>query len=97
MKLHHRVEGGAVPKAALGCLVRWLIDQQQFLTALAVFLSFDCYLRESDWEGLTAGDVIITNHGPGNIFDVALFLGVGSRGESSKTGSDQGVVMDDPS
>ena len=56
----------------------------------AIVLAVDGYLREQDLFQLQVRDVILDKG------VATLLLGVGSRGESSKTGRDQGVVLDEP-
>ena len=63
----------------------------------ACLLSFDCYLREQDWCQLRASDVADTRRNKGGADgDMALLLGVQSRGERVKTGMHQGCVLDYP-
>jgi hypothetical protein len=52
-----------------------------------IALSYDCYLRSQDWRELRAADV----HTDGA--SVALLFGVQERGQKSKTGTNQGVVV----
>ena len=56
----------------------------------AIVIAVDGYLREQDLFQLRVGDVIF------NCGVVTLLLGVGARGESTKTGRNQGVVLDEP-
>lgn len=55
--------------------------------ALAILLQADCALREMDWEGALVEDL----HDDGE--QLCLELGVRERGESSKTGVKQGVII----
>ena len=56
----------------------------------ACHIAEDGYLREQDFLQLRVGDCLFS----GDV--VTLMLGVASRGESSKTGRNQGVVLDSP-
>ena len=51
-------------------------------------------MREADWELITGQDVAVvpSRRGPPKV--VALLLGAGARGLATKTGSDQGVVIE---
>ena len=72
------------------------------LCALLTALAFDCLLRGQDWAQLHVGDVSSSVSADGSL-EVSLLFGVRARGESVKTGSDQGVISsqfekrDDPS
>ena len=56
----------------------------------AIAIAADGYLREQDLFQLRVQDVILHRG------TATLLLGVSSRGESAKTGRDQGVVLDEP-
>ena len=56
--------------------------------ACATFLSFDGWLRQQDWSGLRAEDAVVQPDGV-----TGLFFGVRARGEKSKTGPNQGLVL----
>ncbi len=66
-----------------------MIQRGALHAAIAVWLSEDCYLREQDWLQLVKGDVFWDRDN-----GCALALGVRERGERSKTGSNQGVLVD---
>ncbi len=55
-----------------------------------ITVQLDAYLREQDLEGLRVEDCLISQG------EVALLLGRGHRGESTKSGREQGVVLDYP-
>ena len=65
-----------------------LFRRGEYEAGLIVLLSFDCYLRESDWQALAPPDIV----DDGSL--VALVLGVSERGERTKTGANQGMVID---
>ena len=76
-------------------------DTKRREAADIIELSFDGYLREMDWEQLRGADV--QDAGPtrsgeaGVVSDaVAIMLGMQSRGEASKTGHNQGLLIDFP-
>ena len=56
----------------------------------ACLLAVDGYLREQDFLNLQVQDVVFSDG------VATLLLGVASRGESAKTGRNQGVVLDEP-
>eukprot|EP00969_Alexandrium_andersonii_P084394 3722640-Alexandrium_andersonii.AAC.1 len=64
-------------------------------------LSFDGYLREMDWEQLLVGDIYdagltaVDEEGQQQPV-VALVLGRAERGQKSKTGHNQGLLIDYP-
>jgi hypothetical protein len=58
-------------------------------------LQKDVYGREQDLEGLCVTPLDVTfAHFPGGGVQAAVFFGLRERGESVKTGSDQGVIVD---
>jgi len=60
---------------------------------LITALTFDCLFRGQDWSRLQLSDVSIM-FGVDDQIIVALRLGPRVRGESTKTGSDQGVIIE---
>ena len=83
-------EGTPVPKEAAALIAAELRTMGDDQSALLVELIFDCYLRSAEWSSLRCADVV--SDGP----SVALLLGVAERGEKTKTGPNQGVVVDAP-
>ena len=87
-------EGGPASRStiyfvAAKCIEKGFIDEGiAFITAL------DAYLREQDWLQLRAEDLSCS--WKGDRLEVALLLGRRHRGESVKTGQEQGVTIDDP-
>ena len=63
--------------------------------ALINGLSLDCLLRGQDWSRLRLSDVKESETRSGSL-EVALRLGVRARGERTKTGAGQGVVVERP-
>ena len=88
-------EGGPVPEEVIGLLAFHLCRQKKFFYGLVVLLAYDAFLRESDWETISKGDAILEKR-RGEPPHVSLLLGSGSRGLSTKTGSDHGVVVQNP-
>ena len=80
-------EGKPLARTTIGCIALWMIQQGRLYESILVLLSFDCCLREQDWSLLRTEDV----HFDGS--SASLALGVRARGETVKTGSDQGVVL----
>ena len=85
-------EGGPIPLPAILLITAALIEEGHFAAALATLMAEDGFLRESDWAGITAGDVAV--HGDPDSPHVAAVLGQPARGESTKTGSGQGIVFE---
>jgi integrase len=86
-------EGQPVPDQTLACMIdflRSLDDTKATEAADCIALAADGYLREQDLFQLRVLDVILTDD------TATLLLGQGDRGESCKSGRDQGVVMDEP-
>ena len=94
-RLDNPAEGGPVPEEVLALLAEQLFKEQKFYHGLVVLLAYDAFLRESDWETVSKADAIVEDRGlePPH---VALLLGTGARGLSTKTGSDHGVVLESP-
>ena len=63
--------------------------------ALAAEVALDGYLREQDWAQLLAEDVQVDWRDKGQCV-VALLFGRRHRGESVKTGQEQGVKLESP-
>jgi hypothetical protein len=97
-KLHVQLEGAPVAEETIAVMQRWLQehkDPRANEAADMMGLAVDGYLREQDMEQMTGLDVIETTLKDGSKA-VVLHFGRGSRGERSKTGRDQGVVVDWP-
>ena len=63
--------------------------------ALINATSLDCLLRGQDWSRLRLADVSTSTTRSGSL-EVALKLGVRGRGERTKTGAGQGVIVERP-
>lgn len=61
----------------------------------ALALGFDCYLRSMEIFKLRVEDIIFVTNSDGSS-EASLRLGVAERGESTKTGTRQGVRVDTP-
>ena len=83
-------EGGPIARETVGAIALMFFRRGLILEAIIVLVSFDCFLREQDWEGLLAGDCAQSNG------KLALLFGVRERGQKVKTGSNQGVIVQDP-
>ena len=85
-------EGVACTLDTVGAIAGWLrksaLDKSRTAADIAL-ASADLYLRQSDWAQLNHEDVFAhSEHG------VVVLLGVPERGESTKTGTRQGVRAD---
>ena len=78
--------------AALGLFAKRLLDQGKYIELYATLLAEDGFLRESDWESI-CGCNVLWHPMPAGPPRVAVRLGSGARGLSTKTGPDQGVVL----
>lgn len=88
-RLANPAEGGPVPQAALGFIMQEFLRAKKYHHAYVTLLSYDCILRESDWETLTMQDIHIVPSAAGRAPVVSLRLGAGARGLATKTGSDR--------
>jgi integrase len=94
-KITISTEGGPIPLQTLACMESWLRQQKDakaLVAADAIPIAADCYLREQDIVNLRIEDVVFTS----DALSCALLLGRSKRGESVKTGRDQGVIPDEP-
>ena len=87
-------EGGPAARETIYVIAMDMMVHDQWLEALATLLALDCYLREQDWDQLRGEDVFLHRR-PDGPPEVALLLGRRHRGESVKTGQEQGVKIDD--
>jgi integrase len=88
-------EGGPMAPQALVCMSAWLMEQQRPDAACAsdmIEMALDTYAREQDMVNLRVCDIMDDPEA-----DVMMLkFGASHRGESSKTGRDQGVRVDWP-
>jgi hypothetical protein len=95
-RVHVAGEGRPMSQAAVFLVVRHLFAEGRLFEAIAVWLSWDCYLRESDWESLRLEDIFVYGKSMSTKAPaVGLRLGAAHRGLSTKTGPEQTVVVDD--
>eukprot|EP00972_Heterocapsa_arctica_P017864 2639409-Heterocapsa_arctica.AAC.1 len=55
-KLHSFGEGAGIPREAVAMIGVRMIEDGHILEAIIVFLCFDGWLREQDWEMLRSSD-----------------------------------------
>ena len=79
-----------IPDESLACIEAQLRAEGEEEAADVVVLSVDCYLRGQDWQNLKSEDVVEDEVDD----ETVLFLGRAHRGESAKTGREQGVRID---
>lgn len=87
MKLMPGHERGPIPEEAVMYGAWTYFRQGKIYHRLIALLSMDCYLRSQDWSQLVNADVSCDSR------SVALVFGVSRRGEASKGGCNQGVVI----
>ena len=95
-RLSHASEGGPIPLCAIFLIALRLIELGFAAAALAVLLSEDGYLREDDWENLPIKDIMAVRLDKTSPPEVGLLLGSSERGGTTKTGPDQGVIVQTP-
>lgn len=86
-------QGEPMALQALAVMEEWLRRQRNTTAHVAadcIFPAVDAYLREQDLCELECQDVVLHHD------KVILHLGRSSRGSRSKTGRDQGVILEDP-
>lgn len=88
------MEGGPAAPETIYVIAEWVAHNVGALEALVIVLPLDAYLREQDWEMLRCEDVYVELRGK-DVPSVALLFGRRHRGESVKTGQDQGVCVED--
>ena len=88
-------QGGPVGEETVICMEHYLRELKKADATTAadmIATQLDCYLREQDLESLRVEDCVFDLSSGA----VALLLGRGHRGESTKSGREQGVVVDSP-
>jgi hypothetical protein len=86
-------EGGPIGLETLACMEEWLrarTDMKAHIVADIIPVQTDGYMREQDIFNMRGVDVIFDTN------TCIVQFGVASRGESAKTGRDQGIIMDEP-
>jgi hypothetical protein len=87
MRLMPGGERGPVPEEAVFYAAERYFREGKLYHGMIALLSMDAYLRSQDWASLTGADVSTDRR------STAIVFGVSSRGESSKGGCNQGVVI----
>ena len=80
-------EGGPMPIEAAYYQAKKYLEEGRIMEAWIVLVSVDCYLRSQDWSGLVGRDIVDDRR------SCALMLGVSERGDETKGGPNQGVVV----
>ena len=90
-QLHLSGEGAPIPWEAVACIAEIVKDgsQARDTTSEMVLRSADCYLRESAWQSVHRKDVVERQE-----HCLRLFLGIGDKGDGTKTGTRQCVRPD---
>ena len=86
-RLSTTVEGGPMAEEALFCVAVWLLEAGQTILGVWVLGQYDAYAREQDMEQLQPQDFNFDGQMG------SLDFGVSSRGETVKTGANQGVIF----
>ena len=81
-------EGGPIPWPGVMVLRETLLEMDEPIAADIVIVAADCYLRGHDWHLIQVRDVSSSGDKMG------IQLGVPERGETTKTGTRQGVLPD---
>jgi hypothetical protein len=81
-------EGGPIPITLVMLIFQDLREHGEIEASDICILCYDCYLRASDWALIQVRDVSFGSMG------VAIQLGIPERGETTKTGTRQGVRPD---
>jgi len=77
-----------IPESGVYAMIGDALEEGEIWEALGYALHHDTYCRGQDLEQLVVGDIAV------GVEDVGLTYGDPARGESVKTGIDQGVVID---
>ena len=85
-------EGEPIPEEQVWCIVLGFLRSGNKESALISALSFDCFLRGQDWKNLRVSHIKASYDRSGRLC-VALIFGERALGESVKTGSDQGCIV----
>ena len=81
-------EGGPMHRLAVGAMIARLWESGEQAAAEIVAVDFDCCLRGGEWQRIHPEDIDLAADGA-----VAIRLGILARGEQTKTGPNQGVVV----
>ena len=84
-------EGHPIPFQAMAVIVVRMLEKGHILEAAACIIQLDGWLREQDWEMLRVRHVSFTPDG-----GVGLRLGDRTLGQKTKTGANQGAVLEWP-
>ena len=84
-------EGHPIPFQAMGVIIMRMLEMGHLLEGCACIVQLDGWLREQDWEMLRARHVSFTPSG-----GVGLKLGDRMIGQKTKTGANQGAVLEWP-
>ena len=87
---HVAQEGGPIGEQTLAALIQIMRDLDYSDAADIALLAWDGYLREGEAINVRAQDVVFAKG------KTVILLGPSSRGERTKTGSDQGIILDWP-
>lgn len=83
-------EGYPPPKEAVLTIIEHLCKNGRADRALCIWLMMDAYLRQQDWQQIRKEDVADDGQ------NMSILFGRRERGESSKTGVQQGVIVENP-
>ena len=83
-------EGSPACEEAVMLVAEHMLRQGLIFPAIWTLAQYDLFAREQDIEGLYPGDIVVDNG------QMAVVFGVGQRGQSCKTGRDQGCVVERP-
>ena len=86
-------EGGPICEEAWAAVIVAFVRDADEEGGLVSAVSLDCLLRGQDWSKLRLEDVAFNTRADGSL-EASLMLGARKRGETTKTGSRQGVVVE---
>ena len=95
-RLSQANEGEPISLSAIFLIALRLLEFGLASAAFALLLPENGYLREDDWENLLVRDVSILRAHKDSPPPAGLLLGPSEQGGTTKTGPDQGVIVDTP-
>ena len=89
-------ERGPWSDRGVGSIAQQMLDDGEFEASLITCWQFMTFGREQDWKRLRTNDLAFSLDASSSPYAVAIKLGVQERGESTKTGFNQGIDVAPP-